>query len=84
MEKIILNTVFATGKSAFNLKMELSNTPNNSTTKFSWGDFRFTVEHVESNCWTIAIEKIETNEPELLLYEIDTRLFSNILDNYLI
>lgn len=84
MEKIMINFNKATGKTPFNIKMELAETPNGMTTKFAWGEHRFTIEHIMSNCWNIGMEKSDTNEPALLLHNITTSELSSILDQFLI
>ena len=83
MDTIIINTNYATAKSIFNLKLELANTPFNSTTKFCWGENRFVIEHLKRNCWTIAVENMATEEPVMVKYEIHTAELGTILDEYL-
>lgn len=84
MEKIIINTNYATAKKPFHLKMELAQTPFLSTTKFCWGENRFVIEHISDNCWTIAVENASTQEPVCVAYEIHTGELSDILNKYLV
>jgi hypothetical protein len=81
---IMVNQNMPIEKTVEAIKAKVAESPFLSTTKFSWNQFRFTIEHHRISDWTVAIENTETNELEEYLERISTINLAEVLNEYLL
>lgn len=81
---IMVNQNMPIEKTIEAIKEKIALSPLLSTTKFTWNNFRFTIEHHRISDWTIAIENIGTDELEVFEQRISTFKVAELLNEYLL